>query len=163
MTRFFNFELDVESYANNKIVIDESIVNRVPDDYREFLESYKSVRSTKFSSIKIDLPHDEFEFLLIYTMPNFLISSNRDNMYPEGYIAIAEDYQFESVFMSLNQADFGHIYYMPLETWQDYIMGQPVDIQNQNIQAHAIHIADSFTEFASKLYIDEVDIKYEIN
>ena len=53
--------------------------------------------------------------------------------------------------MSLNRNDFGHIYYMPLDVWQDYVMDEPVDIQNQNIQIHAIHIADSFTDFASKI------------
>ena len=51
---------------------------------------------------------------------------------------------------------------MPLDVWQDYVMDEPIDIQLQNIKLHAIYIADSFTEFASKLYVDTNELKYEI-
>ena len=165
MTKFFNFELDAESYADSKIAVDESIVNRLPDDYREFLETYVDViplngETMEFKHINIE----DYPFLLVYTSPRVFTDKNIHEFYPDNYFVIAGDYEFDCIFMSLNGDNFGHVYYMSLVTWQDYVMGQPIDVQSQNIKLHAIHIADSFTEFTLGLSLFyDVDIKYEIN
>ena len=99
MTNFFNFKLYTESYADSKIAIDESIANRIPHDYREFLETYIDVIPVQEAGLLFDINGDIVDPLL-YTIPFLFMDKNREHTYPENYMVIASADQFESVFMS---------------------------------------------------------------
>ena len=91
LIEFFNFELDRKSYANNKIVIDESIANRIPHDYREFLETYVDVIPSNEESSFFYLC-DKKIFCFILTLVE--IQKREPDIYPNNYMIIGEDYHF---------------------------------------------------------------------
>lgn len=152
---FFNFELTEDSYSKKKIILPEKLTEKLPKDYLDFLEHYNSVMSKKGNGIYVKI--DNYEMSVGLYGYDEIKNLNSDS-FPECFFYIAEDYEFEGFIMSLRKKDFGHIYYIDLETWQFHVLElEDENMKIKNIDKYCIHIANSFTEFTHKLYAPDKD------
>lgn len=148
----FNFKLSKDSFIQENIKLD---INNLPEDYHNFLLHYQKVCPiNEYQDICIKILNESIS-IIMYTIPEFLLDKNEDNFWPKKYLAIAGDYEFQSVIMCITGENRGHIYYMDFETWQTYVLDKDEEVQLTAIKEHAIHVANSFTEFTHKLYLED--------
>lgn len=149
---FFNFELKKDATVKTSIKIPKKLAEKLPEDYLEFLKHYVNVEAKNSMDDNIYIKI-EGENVGVYLLSYNSIEYN-DDPFPKCYVSIAEDCQFEGFILSLRKEDFGHVYYMDLEMWQEHILGLEDEKEIiESINKNSIHIANSFTGFTQSLFL----------
>lgn len=157
---YLNEEKSPYGYAKYEDILDFEKENNIilPDDYKNFLFKYQGINIMEgFGDLGVKYFFDEDNFFQIEEIYGFeSMTYHFDELIKKKYIFIAQTMMDYPVFMSLNEKDYGYIYWM-LESYahfgeEDNFVEVPHDYEefDYTITPYTF-VAKSFTDFILSL------------